>query len=115
MAAEYAADWVSELEQEFDDELPRDLHPESEFGLEWESSDPAGSKPAQKRSKRWDERAPTHKEIERQSKQDDIAESKLIRSFVSQCATAYAVEARRISSRATEAVESTFTRLIAAS
>ena len=59
-------------------------------GLEWESSDPAGSKPAQKRSKRWDERAPTHKEIERQSKQDDIAESKLIRSFVSQCATAYA-------------------------
>jgi hypothetical protein len=39
---------------------------------------------------RWDERAPTHKEIERQSKQDDIAESKLIRSFVSQCATAYA-------------------------
>src|SRR5262245_20607108 len=34
MAAEYAADWVSELEQEFDDELPRDLHPESEFDLE---------------------------------------------------------------------------------
>jgi hypothetical protein len=57
-------------------------------GLEWESSDPAGSKPAQKRSKRWDERAPTHKEIERQSKQDDIAESKLIRSFVSQCVKA---------------------------
>jgi len=33
MAREYAADWVSELEQEFDDELAPDLHPESEFDL----------------------------------------------------------------------------------
>jgi hypothetical protein len=59
-------------------------------GLEWTSADPAGSKLAQKRSKRWDEKVPTQKEIERQSKEGDIAESKLIRSFVSQCATAYA-------------------------
>jgi hypothetical protein len=33
MAKEYAADWVSELEQEFDDELPPVFHPESEFDL----------------------------------------------------------------------------------
>ncbi|MCP3388848.1 hypothetical protein NLM27_08660 [Bradyrhizobium sp. CCGB12] len=33
---------------------------------------------------------PTQKEIERQSKEDDIAEAKLIRSFISQCAAAYA-------------------------
>jgi hypothetical protein len=45
-------------------------------GLEWASSDPAGSKFAQKRSKRRDDKVPTQKEIERQSKEDDIAEGK---------------------------------------
>ncbi len=60
-------------------------------GLEWTSSDQAGSTMAQKPLKRWDkERAPTQKEIERQSREDDIAEAKLIRSFISQCAAAYA-------------------------
>jgi len=61
-----------------------------EGGLEWTSSDPAESKNAHKRSKRWDNKVPTQREIERQSKEDDIAEAKLIRSFISQCATAYA-------------------------
>jgi hypothetical protein len=46
---------------------------------------------AQKPSKRWHkERAPTQKDIERQSREDDIAEAKLIRNFISQCAAAYA-------------------------
>lgn len=59
-------------------------------GLEWASLDPAESKKALKPSKRWDNKVPTNKEIERQSKEDDKAEGKLIRSFISQCATAYA-------------------------
>ena len=59
-------------------------------GLEWTSSDPAESKAAQKPSKRWDNKMPTRAEIERQSEADGAAEAKLIRSFISQCATAYA-------------------------
>jgi hypothetical protein len=59
-------------------------------GLEWDSSDPAGSKLAQKRLKSRDETVPTNREIARQSKKDEIAENRLIRSFISQCATAYA-------------------------
>lgn len=59
-------------------------------GLEWASSDPAESRTTYKPSKRWDNKVPTKKEIDQQSKEDDIAERKLIRSFISQCATAYA-------------------------
>lgn len=59
-------------------------------GLEWTSSDPAESKSVRRPSKRWDDKVPTRSEIERQSKEDDLAEAKLIRSFISQCATAYA-------------------------
>jgi len=60
-------------------------------GLEWTSSDPAGSKTTRKPQKRRDyDRAPTQKEIERQSREDDLVEAKLIRNFISQCAAAYA-------------------------
>lgn len=60
-------------------------------GLEWTSSDPAGLKAAQKPQKRRDyDRTPTQKEIEQQSREDDLAEAKLIRNFISQCAAAYA-------------------------
>jgi hypothetical protein len=59
-------------------------------GLQWESSDPAGSKKSHKPSKRGGGKVPTQEEIERQAKADDIAQGKLIRSFISQCATAYA-------------------------
>jgi hypothetical protein len=61
-------------------------------GLEWTSSDPAESKKRHKRSKHRGDRAPSQKEIERQAKEDNIEERKLIRSFISQCATAYVAE-----------------------
>lgn len=38
MTAEHATDRATELERDFDDELPLELHPESEFDVEWESS-----------------------------------------------------------------------------
>jgi hypothetical protein len=63
---------------------------QGEDGLEWTSSDPAEARKEHQRSKRWDNKTPTRREIERQAKDDDIAEGKLIRSFISQCATAYA-------------------------
>ena len=63
--------------------------------LEWISFDPASNpassvKAKAKQGKRWNNRVPTQQEIAQQSREDDLAEGKLIRSFVSQCATAYA-------------------------
>lgn len=59
-------------------------------GLEWTSSDPAESKTEQRLSR--GKRGPTRMDIERQAAQDDIEERKRIRSFISQCAAAYAAE-----------------------
>jgi|SRR5882724_1816949 len=58
-------------------------------GLEWTSSDPAENKQGRKSSKRFGNRVPTRREIEQQSQEADRLEAKLIRSFISQCATAY--------------------------
>jgi hypothetical protein len=59
-------------------------------GLEWTSLDPAENKKGHKSSKRPGNRAPTRSEIEQQSQEADRQDAKLIRSFISQCATAYA-------------------------
>lgn len=59
-------------------------------GLEWTSSDPAESKKTHRRSRDKDDRVPTQMEIARQAAQDDIEERKRIRSYISQCAAAYA-------------------------
>jgi hypothetical protein len=60
-------------------------------GLEWTSTDPAESKTERlERSKRKRDKVPTRKEIERQAAQDEIDEARRIRSFISQCAAAYA-------------------------
>jgi hypothetical protein len=61
-------------------------------GLEWTSLDPAENKRSHISSKRPGNRAPTRTEIEKQSQEADRQEAKLIRSFISQCATAYAAE-----------------------
>ena len=63
----------------------------TEDGLEWASADPADGKKKHMRSRaRDDDRQPSQKEIDRQAKEDEIQEGKMIRSFISQCATAYA-------------------------
>lgn len=59
-------------------------------GLEWRSLDPAENEKGHKSSKRPGNRTPTRREIEQQSQEADRQEAKLIRSFISQCATAYA-------------------------
>lgn len=62
------------------------MRPGRDGRLEWDSSsDPAGSEKSDQTSRRWG-----RKEIERQSKEAELAEGKLIRSFISQCAAAHA-------------------------
>lgn len=60
-------------------------------GTVWTSSDSAESKHKHRRSKpRHDNRRPSQKEIERQAQEDEVQEARMIRSFISQCAAAYA-------------------------
>ena len=59
-------------------------------GLEWTSTDPAETRTDHGPKPRRQNRGPSRKEIERQAAQDEIEEAKRIRSFISQCATAYA-------------------------
>jgi hypothetical protein len=54
------------------------------------SSDPAEEKNKRSRSRHEDDRRPTKKEIEKQAEEDEKQEGKLVRSFISQCATAHA-------------------------
>jgi hypothetical protein len=60
--------------------------------LQWTSLDPAESRINPRSSKRPGNRAPSRGEIERLSQESDRQEAKLIRSFISQCAAAYAAE-----------------------
>jgi hypothetical protein len=64
-----------------------------EDGTLWDSSDAAETKKRKKRNARMRtdyERAPTNKEIELERQREDLEERKLLRSFISQCVTAYA-------------------------
>ena len=61
-------------------------------GLEWTSLDPAENRRSHSSPNRPGNRAPTRTEIEQQLQEADRQEAKLIRSFISQCATAYAAE-----------------------
>src|SRR5258708_567570 len=57
--------------------------------LQWTSLDPAESPES---SKGPGKRAPSRSEIEQRSQEADRQEARLVRSFISQCAAAYAAE-----------------------
>lgn len=60
-------------------------------GTVWPSADPGESKQKHGRTRpQGDNRLPSQKEIELQAREDEIREGKMIRSFISQCAAAYA-------------------------
>jgi hypothetical protein len=60
--------------------------------LQWTSQDPAENRTSPRSSKRPGNRAPSRGEIEQRSQEANRQEAKVIRSFISQCATAYAAE-----------------------
>ena len=58
--------------------------------LQWTSLDPAENRKDPNSAKGPGKRAPSRSEIEQRSQEADKQEARLIRSFISQCATAYA-------------------------
>ena len=57
--------------------------------LQWTSQDPAENRTSPRSFKRPGNRAPSRGEIEQRSQEANRREAKMIRSFISQCATAY--------------------------
>jgi hypothetical protein len=63
----------------------------TEGEIDWPSRDPAANETKRSRHRpKNDNRRPSQKEIERQAREDEIQEARMIRSFISQCAAAYA-------------------------